>query len=115
MQYAYHQIAEVQVLSVDCLAKHEKMTTVSDILFKDDGSRNIQISRRTGNIWSVTYTMEDEEVINNLQPFALTEKELPEYALLNSSGRYAANIPEIKQDIPTSAFQLRNRGSSVSN
>jgi hypothetical protein len=29
----------------------------------------------------VVYTPEDEEVINNLQPFALTEKELPLYNL----------------------------------
>jgi hypothetical protein len=82
MQYAYHQVAEVQVLSVNGLPKHEKMTTISDVVFNDNGSRDIQIRRRTGNIWSVTYTMEDEEVINNLQPFALTEKELPEYDLV---------------------------------
>ena len=81
MQYTYHQVAEVQVLSVNGIPKHEKMTTISDVVFNDDGSRDIQIRRRAGNIWSVTYTMEDEEVINNLQPFALTEKELPEYDL----------------------------------
>jgi hypothetical protein len=81
MQYTYHQIAEVQVLSVNGVPKHEKMTTISDVVFNDNGSRDIQISRRAGNIWSVTYTIEDEEVINNLQPFALTEKELPEYDL----------------------------------
>jgi hypothetical protein len=79
MQYTYHQVAEVQVLSVNGVPKHEKMTTTSDIVFNDNGSRDIQISRRAGNIWSVTYTQEDEEVINNLHPFALTEKELPEY------------------------------------
>jgi hypothetical protein len=82
MQYTYHQIAEVQVLSVNGLPKHEKMTTISDVVFNDNGSRDIQIRRRAGNIWSVTYTIEDEEVINNLQPFALTEKELPEYDLV---------------------------------
>jgi hypothetical protein len=81
MQYTYHQIAEVQVLSVNGVPKHEKMTTTSDIVFNDNGSRDIQIRRRAGNIWSVTYTEDDEEVINNLQPFALTEKELPEYDL----------------------------------
>jgi hypothetical protein len=81
MQYTYHQIAEVQVLSVNGVPKHEKMTTTSDIVFNDNGSRDIQIRRRAGNIWSVVYTEDDEEVINNLQPFALTEKELPEYDL----------------------------------
>jgi hypothetical protein len=81
MQYAYHQIAEVRVLSVNGLPKHETMTTISDVVFNDDGSRDILIRRRAGGLQSVVYTMEDEEVINNLQPFALTEKELPEYDL----------------------------------
>jgi hypothetical protein len=82
MQYAYHQVAEVRVLSVNGLPKREKMTTISDIVFKDDGTRDIQIRRRAGDLQSVVYTMEDEEVINNLQPFALNEKELPEYNLI---------------------------------
>jgi hypothetical protein len=81
MQYAYHQIALVEVLSIDGLPKQEKMTTISDVVFKDDGSRDIVIRRRADNLHSLVYTMEDEEVINNLQPFALTEKELPEYNL----------------------------------
>jgi hypothetical protein len=79
MQYTYHQIAEVRVVSVNGIPKNEKMTTTSDIVFKDNGAREVQILRRAGDLHSVVYTMEDEEVINNLQPFALTEKELPEY------------------------------------
>jgi hypothetical protein len=79
MQYTYHQIAEVRVVSVNGIPKDEKMTTISDIVFKDNGDREVQIRRRAGDLHSVVYTMEDEEVINNLQPFALTEKELPEY------------------------------------
>ncbi len=81
MQYTYHQTAEVRVLSVNGLPKQEKMTTISDIVFKDDGTREIRILRRAGGLRSVVYTMQDEEVINNLQPFALTEKELPLYDL----------------------------------
>ncbi len=81
MQYTYHQDADVRVLSVNGLPKHEEMTTISDIVFKDDGTRDIQVVRRAGGLQSVVYTMQDEEVINNLQPFALTEKELPEYDL----------------------------------
>jgi len=79
MQYTYHQTAEVKVVSVNGIPKNEKMTTISDIVFKDNGAREVQIRRRAGDLRSVVYTMEDEEVINNLQPFALTEKELPEY------------------------------------
>jgi len=81
MQYTYHQTASVQVVSVNGIPKDEKMTTISDIVFNDNGSREVQVRRRTSNLRSVTYTMEDEEVINNLQPFALTENELPQYDL----------------------------------
>ncbi len=86
MQYTYHQTAEVRVLSVNGLPKREQMTTISDIVFKDDGTREIRVLRRAGGLRSVIYTMQDEEVINNLQPFALTEKELPLYDL-NSEGK----------------------------
>jgi hypothetical protein len=81
MQYTYHQTAEVRVISVNGVPKREKMTTISDIVFKDDGTREVQVKRRMGNLQSVVYTMNDEEVIDNLQPFALTEKELPLYDL----------------------------------
>ena len=81
MQYAYHQVSDVRVISVNGLPKNEKMTTISDVVFKDDGSRFVEIRRRAGDLHSVLYTMQDEQVINNLHPFALTEKELPEYNL----------------------------------
>jgi hypothetical protein len=80
-QYTYHQVAEVKVLSVNGIPKNEKMVTISDIVFKDNGNREIQIRRRIGDLKSVTYTPQDDDVINNLQPFALTEKDLPEYNL----------------------------------
>ncbi len=81
MQYTYHQVAEVKINDVNGVPKRESMTTISDIVFKDDGSREVQVKRRAGNLHSVVYTMNDEEVINDLQPFALTEKELPLYDL----------------------------------
>jgi len=81
MQYTYHQRAEVRVLAYNGMPKDEVMTTISDIVFKDDGTREVQVLRRMGDLRSVLYTMEDEDVINNLQPFALTEKELPQYDL----------------------------------
>jgi hypothetical protein len=81
MQYTYHQTSEVRILSVNGLPTNEKMTTISEIVFKDNGTREVQIVRRAGDLHSVVYTMDDEEVINNLQPFALTEKSLPLYDL----------------------------------
>jgi hypothetical protein len=86
MEYAYHQTAEVQVLSVNGSPKREKMTIISNIVFADDGRRDVQIVRRAGDLRSVIFTNDDEEVINNLQPFALTAKELPLYDL-NYQGR----------------------------
>jgi len=81
MQYTYHQVAEVKVNEINGMPKRESMTTISDVVFKDDGTREVQVKRRAGNLRSVVYTMNDEEVINDLQPFALTEKELPLYDL----------------------------------
>lgn len=80
-EYSYHQTAEVQVLSVNGMSRREKMTIISDIVFKDDGTREVQVVRRAGDLQSVIFTREDEEVIDNLQPFALTDKELPLYDL----------------------------------
>ncbi len=80
-EYTYHQVAEVQVLSVNGMPKDEKMTIISDIVFRDDGTREVRVTRRAGDLHSVIFTLQDEEVINNLQPFALTDKELPLYDL----------------------------------
>ncbi len=80
-EYAYHQTAEVRVVSVNGVPKREAMTIISDIVFNDNGTREVQIVRRAGDLRSVIFTREDEEVINNLQPFALTSKELPLYDL----------------------------------
>lgn len=80
-EYTYHQIAEVRVLSVNGAPRQERMTIISDIVFLDDGRRDVQIVRRAGDLRSVIFTRDDEEVIDNLQPFALTEKELVLYDL----------------------------------
>jgi hypothetical protein len=81
MQYTYRQTAEVRVLSVDGRPKTEKLTIISDVVFNDDGTREIREASQRGGLRSVGFTREDEEVINNLQPFALTAKELAEYNL----------------------------------
>ncbi len=81
MEYTYHQVADIRVVDVNGVPKREKMTIISDIVFRDNGAREVQVTRRAGDIQSVTWTMHDEDVINNLQPFALTEKELPLYDL----------------------------------
>ncbi len=81
MGYTYHQTAEVRVVSVNGMPRRERMTIISDVVFKDDGTREVQVTRRAGDLQSVIFTLQDEEVINNLQPFALTDKELPLYDL----------------------------------
>jgi hypothetical protein len=81
MQYTYHRTAIVQVISINGIPTDEKMTTIADVVFNDNGSREMQVRDRTGNLRSVTYTKQDEDVINNLQAFPLTENELPKYNL----------------------------------
>jgi len=81
MQYTYRQTAVIRVLSVDGKPSKERLTLVSDIVFNDNGTREVERVQEVGNLKSVGFTKEDEEVINNIQPFALTAKELPLYEL----------------------------------
>lgn len=81
MQYTYTQTAVIRVLSVDGVPQKESMTIVSEVVFNDDGTREVRTIRRSGRLRSVVFTMEDQEVIDNINPFALTTKELPLYNL----------------------------------
>ena len=81
MNYTYVQNAYIRILSVDGLPSNEWMELVSEVVFNDDGSREIrQISRR-GGLKAVHFTLEDQEIINNLNPFALTAADLQLYNL----------------------------------
>lgn len=81
IQYTYRQDATVRVLSVNGNPKHESLRLISDVVFLDNGKREVQQVRETGMLNSVVFTKEDEDVIDNLQPFSLTQKELPLYDL----------------------------------
>ncbi len=81
LQYAYRQYAVVRVLSVNGRAARESMSRVSDVIFRDNGTREVREVERRGSLRSVQFTTEDEDVIDNLQPFSLTAKELPLYNL----------------------------------
>ncbi|MDR0310781.1 MAG: hypothetical protein LBJ21_04260 [Acidobacteriota bacterium] len=81
MNYTYVQNVYVRVLSVDGRPSNEWIELISEVFFNDDGSRDIrQISRR-GELRAVRWTREDDEIINNLNPFALTTADLPLYDL----------------------------------
>jgi hypothetical protein len=80
-QYTYRQIANIHVLSVNGYRTNERLTQVSEVVFNDDGTREVRLVSRQGGLKSVGWTPEDAEVINNIQPFALTTKELPLYEL----------------------------------
>ena len=80
-EYAYRQTADVRVVSVNGVARRERLLIVEEIVFNDNGTREVRVVRRADGLQSVTFTREDEEVIDNLQPFALTTKELPLYNL----------------------------------
>jgi len=83
MQYTYTQIASIRVVSVDGVPPRNKevMTMVSEVVFNDDGTREVRIIQSSGRLRSVTFTEEDKEVIDNINPFALTKEELPLYDL----------------------------------
>ena len=81
MQYSYRQTAAIRILSVNGLNRTEGMKIVSEVYFRDDGSRDVRVVEHTGQLRSVGWTREDTEVINNIQPFALTSKDLPLYDL----------------------------------
>jgi outer membrane lipoprotein-sorting protein len=80
-QYTYRQVADIKVVSVDGRPSRERMVMISEVVFDDKGNRDIKIVERSGRLRSVGWTEEDSEVIHNLQPFALTAKELTSYNL----------------------------------
>ncbi len=81
MQYTYTQTAVIRILSVDGVPQKETMTIISEVVFNDDGTREVRPIRRSGRLRSVIFTEEDKEVIDNINPFALTTRELPLYNL----------------------------------
>jgi hypothetical protein len=92
-QYSYHQIAEVKVLEVDgAPVSNQRLVLAWDIVFRDDGTRETKMVERQGRLRDVQFTSEDEEVISDIQPFAITQKELPLYNL-NYQGK--ENVDEL--------------------
>lgn len=81
MQYTYRQIADIRILSVNGRPLRERMSLESEVVFRDDGTREVRLVQKRGQLRSLGWTAEDTEVINNLQPFALTARELPKYNL----------------------------------
>jgi hypothetical protein len=80
-QYYYRQIASIKVLSVNGAPANEALTLVFEIVFLDNGTREVKLIERTGRLRSVLWTDDDQDVITNFQPFALTTKDLPNYDL----------------------------------
>jgi hypothetical protein len=81
MQYTYKQIVEVRILEVDGQPFKERVLLVYEVVFNDDGTREVKLVRRTGRLTRVSLTPQDEEAFTNINPFALTAKELPLYDL----------------------------------
>jgi hypothetical protein len=81
IEYTYTQTAYIQVLSVNGAPVREGLTLVYEVVFNDDGSREVKEIRSSGVLKSLRFTPEDEEVIQDINPFALTADELPLYKL----------------------------------
>lgn len=80
-QYIYTQTAVIKVLSVDGQPRKETLRIVSEVVFNDDGTREVNILRRAGGLRAVQFTDEDREVLENLHPFALKTEDIPLYRL----------------------------------
>ncbi len=92
-QYAYHQIAEVKVTEVDGRpVSNQRLVLAWDIVFRDDGTRETRLVDRRGRLRDVQFTSDDEDVISNIQPFALTGKDL---ALYNLKYEGKENVDEL--------------------
>jgi hypothetical protein len=79
-QYTYHQQAVVKVVETDGRpVSNEQLVLSWDIVFNDDGTRQTRLTDRRGRLKSVQFTRDDEEVISDIQPFALTGKDLSLY------------------------------------
>lgn len=97
-QYYYKQFATVKVLSDDGVPSDEAMTMVFEVVFLDNGTRDIKLVERTGHLRSVLWTPDDQDVITNYQPFALTTKDLSSYDL-NYEGK--ARVDELDTHVFT--------------
>jgi hypothetical protein len=80
-QYYYRQNATIKILSVDGTPTNEAMTLKFEVVFLDNGKREVKLVERTGRLRSLLWTPEDQEVITNYSPFTLTAKDLPNYEL----------------------------------
>ena len=80
-QYYYRQVASIHVISVDGAPSKEALTLVFEVIFNDDGTREVKRIEVTGKLTSVMWTTDDEDVITNFQPFSLTRSDLPNYDL----------------------------------
>ena len=81
MQYIYTQTTVVRILSVNGRPARESLRIVSEVLFNDDGTREVKTIRSSGSLSSVEFSEEDKEIIENINPFALKASELPLYNL----------------------------------
>lgn len=80
LQYTYRQYIDIRVEYLGKVTK-ENLTIVSEVVFLDDGRREVRVIERRGGFSQLKMGPGVEEVLNNLMPFALTERELPHYSL----------------------------------
>ncbi len=80
-QYYYRQVASIKIISVDGNPVNEAMTLKFEVVFLDNGTREVKLIERTGRLRSLLWTPEDQDVITNYSPFTLTAKDLPSYNL----------------------------------
>jgi hypothetical protein len=79
-QYTYSQHIVFQVLTRTGRVREQREMTI-EIFFTSDGERQHRIVDDRGRLESVRLTREDLDDALNLQPFALTTEDLPQYEI----------------------------------
>src|SRR5205814_1151477 len=85
IQYTYRQLADIRVVSINGVPMQDRLTLVSEVVFRDDGTREVRPLQRRGGLRALNWTREDTEVINNLQPFSITASSMLRKRLRTSS------------------------------
>jgi hypothetical protein len=81
MLYYFTQKASVRILSPDGATPKETMTVVYEVVFDEEGKREVILLRRNGRLRTVVFTEGDQDRIIKANPFALRAEELSSYTI----------------------------------
>jgi hypothetical protein len=81
MLYSFTQKVSVRILSPGSSTPKETMTIIYEVVFDEEGKREVVPLRRSGQLRTVVFTEGDQDMILKADPFALRAEELSSYAV----------------------------------